>query len=202
MKAAAKRGLGATDMKGVRVAIQGVGSVGGGLARLLAADGAVLTLADVNADRAAALAAELRATTAPAESILASDVDLVSPNALGAVLTEESIAALKVKVVPTSGSIPTTSRGCHAAKNSPKPIAIRKAAASPSTVRKISSAASLTFSAGFTARDIILGTAGGGQLGFLFLLFVTLGVLVWSWLNNYGADAFRRTWESLSAKPQ
>lgn len=59
-----------------------------------------------------------------------------------------------------------------------------------------------TFSAGFTARDIILGTAGGGQLGFLFLLFVTLGVLVWSWLNNYGADAFRRTWESLSAKPQ
>ncbi|WP_334656165.1 Glu/Leu/Phe/Val dehydrogenase family protein [Sphingomonas panaciterrae] len=99
VKAAAKRGLGATDMKGVRVAIQGVGSVGGGLARLLAADGAVLTLADVNADRAAALAAELRATTAPAESILASDVDLVSPNALGAVLTEESIAALKVKVV-------------------------------------------------------------------------------------------------------
>ncbi|KAK0348172.1 hypothetical protein LTR94_038291, partial [Friedmanniomyces endolithicus] len=29
VKAAAKRGLGATDMKGVRVAIQGVGSVGG-----------------------------------------------------------------------------------------------------------------------------------------------------------------------------
>ncbi|MFL0585983.1 Glu/Leu/Phe/Val dehydrogenase family protein [Sphingomonas olei] len=99
VKAAAKRGLGATDMKGVRVAIQGVGSVGGGLARLLAADGAVLTLADVNADRAAALAAELGATTAPAESILACDVDLVSPNALGAVLTEQSIAALKVKVV-------------------------------------------------------------------------------------------------------
>ena len=32
VKAAARRGLGATDMKGVRVAIQGVGSVGGGLA--------------------------------------------------------------------------------------------------------------------------------------------------------------------------
>lgn len=59
VKAAAKRALGSDDMKGVRIAIQGVGSVGGGLARYLAADGAKLTLADVNADRAAALAAEL-----------------------------------------------------------------------------------------------------------------------------------------------
>ncbi len=99
VKAAAKRGLGATDMKGVRVAIQGVGSVGGGLAKLLAADGAILTLADVNQARAEALAAELGATTAPTETILAADVDLVSPNALGAVLTEQSIDALKVKVV-------------------------------------------------------------------------------------------------------
>ncbi|MFX4470306.1 hypothetical protein ABTA54_19570, partial [Acinetobacter baumannii] len=33
VKAAAKRGLGADGMKGVHVAIQGVGSVGGGLAR-------------------------------------------------------------------------------------------------------------------------------------------------------------------------
>ena len=99
VKAAAKRGLGATDMKGVRVAIQGVGSVGGGRAKLLAADGAILTLADVNQARADALAAELGATTAPTETILAADVDLVSPNALGAVLTEQSIDALKVKVV-------------------------------------------------------------------------------------------------------
>ncbi|MGD7001847.1 zf-HC2 domain-containing protein [Corynebacterium halotolerans] len=59
-----------------------------------------------------------------------------------------------------------------------------------------------TFSAGFAARDVVLGMSNAGQLGHLFLLFVTLGVLVWSWLNNYGADAFRHTWEALSAKPQ
>lgn len=99
VKAAAARGLGASDMKGVRVAIQGVGSVGGGLARLLAQDGAVLTIADVNTTRAEALAAELGATTAPADAILAADVDLVSPNALGAILTAQSIAALKARVV-------------------------------------------------------------------------------------------------------
>ncbi|KTT74551.1 Glu/Leu/Phe/Val dehydrogenase family protein [Sphingomonas sanguinis] len=99
VKAAAKRGLGATDMNGVRVAIQGVGSVGGGLAKLLAKDGAVLTIADVNQARAEAMAAELGASVASADEILFADVDLVSPNALGAVLTADSIQRLKAKVV-------------------------------------------------------------------------------------------------------
>jgi leucine dehydrogenase len=99
VKAAAKRGLGATDMKGVRVAIQGVGSVGGGLARLLAKDGAVLTLADVDTARAAALAAELGATTAAPDAILTLDTDIVSPNALGAILTADTIGALRAKIV-------------------------------------------------------------------------------------------------------
>ncbi len=99
VKAAAQRGLGATDMKGVRVAIQGVGSVGGGLAKLLARDGAILTIADVNQARAEAMAAELGASVAPADEILFADVDLVSPNALGAVLTADSIQRLKAKVV-------------------------------------------------------------------------------------------------------
>jgi leucine dehydrogenase len=86
-------------MRGVRVAIQGVGSVGGGLARLLARDGAVLTLADVDTARAQALADELGASVASTDAILAAEADIVSPNALGAVLTEASIAALSAKVV-------------------------------------------------------------------------------------------------------
>lgn len=99
VKAAARRGLGAASMAGVHVAIQGVGSVGGGLARLLAADGAKLTLADVNADKARALAAELGADTVASEEILSLDADLLSPCALGAVLTQHSIADLQAKVV-------------------------------------------------------------------------------------------------------
>ncbi|QQV78203.1 Glu/Leu/Phe/Val dehydrogenase [Sphingomonas aliaeris] len=99
VKAAAKRGLGVDSMKGVHVAIQGVGSVGGGLAKLLAKDGARLTLADVNAGRAQALADELGAATAGAEAILGVEADVVSPNALGAILTEQSIDALKTKVI-------------------------------------------------------------------------------------------------------
>ncbi|MEO7688352.1 MAG: Glu/Leu/Phe/Val dehydrogenase dimerization domain-containing protein [Sphingomonas sp.] len=99
VKAAAKRGLSADSMKGVHVAIQGVGSVGGGLARLLAKDGARLTLADVHAGKAAALVAELGAETAAADAILGIEADIVSPNALGAILTEDSIAALRTTVI-------------------------------------------------------------------------------------------------------
>ncbi len=99
VKAAAKRGLGADNMKGVHVAIQGVGSVGGGLAALLARDGAKLTLADVDGDRAAAMARELGADVVPTPEILAIAADIVSPNALGAILTEASIAALQTKVI-------------------------------------------------------------------------------------------------------
>jgi len=99
LRAAAERGLGAGDMKGVRVAIQGVGSVGGGVARRLAADGAVLTIADVDQARAEKLGAELDAAVVAPDAILGVEADVVSPNALGAVLTEQSIAALKVRVV-------------------------------------------------------------------------------------------------------
>ena len=86
-------------MEGVHVAIQGTGSVGGGLARLLAADGAKLTLADIDGNRAAALAAELGATAVPAESVMDTECDVFSPNALGAILDDEGIARLAAPIV-------------------------------------------------------------------------------------------------------
>lgn len=99
VRAAARRGLGTDDMANVHVAIQGVGSVGGGLARLLAKDGARLTLADVDTAKAEALAAMLGANVLPAGQILTCAADIVSPNALGAVLDAETIAALQAPVV-------------------------------------------------------------------------------------------------------
>ena len=87
------------DLAGVHVAIQGVGSVGGGLARRLAARGARLTLADVDAGRAAALADELGAAVVAADDILRVDADVLSPNALGAILNERTIAALSAPIV-------------------------------------------------------------------------------------------------------
>jgi leucine dehydrogenase len=99
VKAAIRRALGKDEARGVHVAIQGVGSVGGGLARLLAADGARLTIADADAGRAARLAADLGAVAVAAADILSIEADVVSPCALGAILTADSIAALRTPIV-------------------------------------------------------------------------------------------------------
>lgn len=99
IKAAIREGLGSDSAKDVRVAIQGVGSVGGGVARRLAAEGAKLTLADVNLARAKALAEELGAELADSAAIMEIEADVLSPNALGATLTERSIEKLRVPIV-------------------------------------------------------------------------------------------------------
>jgi leucine dehydrogenase len=99
VKAAVKRALGKSDLSGVHVAIQGVGSVGGGLARHLAKAGAKLTLADADPHKAASLAVELNAAAAFAEDIMSLPADVFSPCALGAILTEQSIAALQAPII-------------------------------------------------------------------------------------------------------
>jgi leucine dehydrogenase len=99
IKAAAKRALGADSMKDVRVAIQGTGNVGGALARLLAADGARLILADVNMASAEKLAAELGGAVVPADRILAVETDVLSPCALGATLNEHSIPKIRASII-------------------------------------------------------------------------------------------------------
>ncbi|MGB3846513.1 Glu/Leu/Phe/Val dehydrogenase [Sphingopyxis sp. YF1] len=99
IKAAIREALGTDSAAGVRVAIQGVGSVGGNVARQLAAEGAKLTLADVNLARAKALAEELGADLADSAAIMEMEADVLSPNALGAVLSEASIDKLRVAVV-------------------------------------------------------------------------------------------------------
>ena len=99
IKAAIREKLGTDSAAGVRVAVQGVGSVGEGVARRLAADGAKLILADVDLARAKALSEELGADLADSAAIMEVEADVLSPNALGATLTEQSIERLKVSIV-------------------------------------------------------------------------------------------------------
>jgi leucine dehydrogenase len=99
LKAAVQHKFGTDRITGLHVAIQGVGSVGGALARALAAQGARLTIADVDAARAATLAAELGVAHVDVQAIMKMKADVFSPNALGAILSAETIAALDVAVV-------------------------------------------------------------------------------------------------------
>ncbi|MGN6501243.1 MAG: Leu/Phe/Val dehydrogenase [Tsuneonella sp.] len=99
IKAAVEHKLGKDTLKGVRVALQGTGSVGGGVARLLHKDGAKLVVADMDAARAQALAAEVDGEVVSPEQIMSVGCDVFSPNALGAILDDEGIARLDCAIV-------------------------------------------------------------------------------------------------------
>jgi leucine dehydrogenase len=99
VRAAAKRALGKDSLAGLHIAVQGAGSVAGGLARLAAKDGARISIADIDQARAQRVADEVGGSVVSADEIMALEADILSPNALGAILAQESIAALRVPVV-------------------------------------------------------------------------------------------------------
>lgn len=98
MKVAARFALD-SDLRGLTVAVQGTGSVGAALCRLLADAGATLVIADVDSRRLAGLAAVHDARIVGVDDIVGVEADIFAPCALGAVLDARSIPLLKAKVV-------------------------------------------------------------------------------------------------------
>jgi leucine dehydrogenase len=99
IKAATKFRLGRSDLQDVAVAVQGAGGVGYHLCRLLAAEGARLLVADVRAAAVERAADELGAKPVAVDELLAQDVEIFAPCALGAILNAQTIPYLKAKVV-------------------------------------------------------------------------------------------------------
>ena len=99
IKAAVKRVLGKDHLNGLHIAIQGAGSVGSGVALHPAADGARVSIADVDGAKAHALAGQLDAAVVAPATIMAVEADVFSPCALGGILDEQSIAGLQVPIV-------------------------------------------------------------------------------------------------------
>jgi leucine dehydrogenase len=99
MRAVAERGWGDDSLRGRHVAIAGVGKVGAALARHLAEAGCRLTLADVRGDVAAQLATELEATSVSPGEIHQVACDILSPCALGAMFSAQSIPELRSAAV-------------------------------------------------------------------------------------------------------
>jgi leucine dehydrogenase len=81
------------------VTAEDAGSVATGVALHACAEGAKLSIADVDQAKAQKLAAATKATVVSTDEILGLEADVISPNALGAILTEQSIAALKAPIV-------------------------------------------------------------------------------------------------------
>lgn len=99
IKASVKEKFGADSLKGIRVAIQGLGNVGYHLTQYLAKDGAVLTVTDIDAEKVKRVADQFGAKAVSPDEIISTECDVFSPCALGAVINDESIRQLKAKVV-------------------------------------------------------------------------------------------------------
>ena len=87
----------------VRVAVQGLGSVGMNLVQRLAAGGARLVVADLDPVKVE-VARGLGARVAAPDEVLLANVDVVAPCALGGVITAEVAGQLRAKVVAGSAN--------------------------------------------------------------------------------------------------
>ncbi len=83
----------------IKVAIQGVGSVGMHLARILRREGMELLVADVDPSRSQRAQEELGARVVAPEEILAAPCDVFAPCALGGVVSAETIPRLSARIV-------------------------------------------------------------------------------------------------------
>lgn len=99
LRCAVRHRLERDDLEGLRVAIQGVGSVGSHLAQHLHDAGAELILADVDSQAVNALARRLGATVMSPTAIFDAEADVFSPCAMGAVLDDRVCRRLRAKVV-------------------------------------------------------------------------------------------------------
>jgi leucine dehydrogenase len=99
IKAAVKWALGKDSLKGLHIALQGAGSVATGVALHACAEGASLSIADVDEEKAKKLAQRSGGKLVSPDEILGLEADVLSPCALGAILNEQTIEQLKVPIV-------------------------------------------------------------------------------------------------------
>ncbi|GGI02606.1 Glu/Leu/Phe/Val family dehydrogenase [Egicoccus halophilus] len=99
MKAAAQAAFGTDALGGRHVAVQGLGKVGARLVGHLVDEGAKVTAADVSTAACEKVASLPGVEIVDVEDVLLVDADIVSPNALGAVLDAGTIPQLQARVV-------------------------------------------------------------------------------------------------------
>ena len=104
LRASVRHAFGSDRLQDRVVLVQGVGDVGAPLAELVASDGARVLVADVDGDRAAALAARIGAEVVAPENVIGLECDVYAPCALGGTLNAESIPRLRCRVVAGSAN--------------------------------------------------------------------------------------------------
>ena len=99
MKAAAKVRWGNDRLSGKTVAVQGAGKVAYYLMRHLHEEGASIIVTDIDAEKVRRAVQEFGAQSVAPDAIYDQDADIFSPNALGAVINDETLPRLKVEII-------------------------------------------------------------------------------------------------------
>jgi leucine dehydrogenase len=111
IRASVAHAFGSGDLAGRTVLVQGVGAVGGPLARRLAGAGADPVLTDIDEVRAKELAAELGAEVVASDEAFDVECDVFSPCATGGVLSAATIPRLRCRVVAGAANNQLADRG-------------------------------------------------------------------------------------------
>ncbi|MCL6451193.1 MAG: hypothetical protein K6T75_07880 [Acetobacteraceae bacterium] len=99
IKACVREALGQGSLKGVTVALQGVGKVGEKLLAHLLAEGAEVVVADTDPARVERVCAAHGVKSVPADQVYDQPCQVFSPNALGGVLNDATIPRLRCRIV-------------------------------------------------------------------------------------------------------
>ncbi len=99
MKASARECWGSDNLKGKKVAVQGIGHVGENLVRHIVKEGAKVWVTDINAGRSAKIAKETGAEVVTGDALYDLDMDIYAPCALGATINPQSLSRLKCAVI-------------------------------------------------------------------------------------------------------
>lgn len=99
MKACAKFKWGNDSLAGKKVAVQGAGHVARYLCEHLYNEGAQLVITDINDDKIKKVLETIKATVVSPEEIYDAEVDIFSPNALGAIVNDDTLNRIKAEII-------------------------------------------------------------------------------------------------------
>ena len=99
IKVAARHAMGLESLKGLRIAVQGLGHVGYGLCEHLHRAGAQLIVADINTAVLERAKTELGALIVEPDAIHAAAADIFAPCALGGAISEASLPDIRASII-------------------------------------------------------------------------------------------------------
>lgn len=99
MKACAKFKWGNDSLKGKKIAVQGAGHVAGYLCEHLFNEGAEIYLTDINQEKLTRVLETVKAKVVKPEEIYDVDADIFSPNALGAIINDDTLKRIKAEII-------------------------------------------------------------------------------------------------------